>query len=36
LPTVVEITLIVEDETGEELKFVTKTRINLVSELGTI
>lgn len=36
LPQVVEITLIIEDEYGEDLKFVTKTRINLTRELGTI
>lgn len=36
LPQVVEITLIVADEDGQDLKFVTKTRINLTRELGTI
>jgi general secretion pathway protein J len=36
LPSVVEITLVTEDEDGEELTFVTKTRINLNQELGTI
>ncbi len=36
LPTVVEITMIIEDESKEELKFVTKTRINLTLELGRI
>ena len=36
LPLFVEITLIVEDENGKELKFVTKTRLNLTQELGTI
>lgn len=36
LPQVVEITMVVLDENGEELKFVTKTRINLTKELGTI
>jgi hypothetical protein len=32
----VEITLVVTDESGGELRFVTKTRINLTQELGTI
>jgi general secretion pathway protein J len=36
LPTIVEITMIIEDEDKKELKFVTKTRINLVQELGTL
>lgn len=36
LPQVVEITIITLDENGEELKFVTKARINLTRELGTI
>ena len=36
LPTIVEITLVIEDERKQELKFVTKTRINLVQELGTL
>lgn len=36
LPPFVEITMIIEDENGKELKFVTKTRINLTRELGTI
>lgn len=35
LPTLVEITMVINDENGKELKFVTKTRINLVRELGT-
>ncbi|MCK6544933.1 prepilin-type N-terminal cleavage/methylation domain-containing protein [Myxococcota bacterium] len=35
LPSVVEITMVIEDENGKELKFVTKTRINLTRELGT-
>jgi general secretion pathway protein J len=35
LPTLVEITMVIEDENGKELKFVTKTRINLTKELGT-
>ena len=34
LPTLVEITMVIEDENGKELKFVTKTRINLTRELG--
>lgn len=34
LPTLVEITMVIEDENGKELKFVTKTRINLTKELG--
>lgn len=34
LPSVVEITLVIEDEDGKDLKFVTKTRINLTRELG--
>lgn len=33
LPTIVEITLIIEDENRKEMKFVTKTRINLVNAL---
>ena len=36
LPTLVEIKLTILDEGGEELTFVTKTRINLVTELGTL
>lgn len=36
LPTVVEIKLVIEDENGEDLTFITKTRINLSVELGTI
>lgn len=36
LPSVVEITMVTEDEAGEELTFVTKTRINLTEELGTL
>lgn len=36
LPSVVEITMVTEDEYGEELTFVTKTRINLTQELGTL
>ncbi|MGF1510242.1 MAG: type II secretion system protein GspJ [Myxococcota bacterium] len=36
LPSVVEIRLMTEDENGRELTFVTKTRINLDRELGTI
>ncbi len=36
LPEVVEITLIVNDENDEELKFVTKARINLTKELSAI
>lgn len=36
LPTIVEITLVVVNEFGEEQKFLTKTRINLTAELGTI
>jgi prepilin-type N-terminal cleavage/methylation domain-containing protein len=35
LPSLVEITMVIEDEGGKELKFVTKTRINLTKELGT-
>jgi general secretion pathway protein J len=35
LPTLVEITMVIEDENGKELKFVTKTRVNLTKELGT-
>jgi len=33
LPTLVEITMVVEDEDGKELSFVTKTRINLSTSL---
>ncbi|MBI4822506.1 MAG: prepilin-type N-terminal cleavage/methylation domain-containing protein [Deltaproteobacteria bacterium] len=33
LPTIVEIKLVVEDEDGQELPFVTKTRINLPNAL---
>lgn len=36
LPQIVEITMVVLDENGKELKFVTKARINLTRELGTI
>ncbi len=36
LPTIVEIKMTVTDEAGEDLEFVTKTRINLTQELGTI
>jgi len=36
LPTIVEITMVIEDENKKELKFVTKTRINLIQELGTL
>jgi general secretion pathway protein J len=36
LPTLVEITLVTFDEQGEPLTFVTKARINLTAELGTI
>ncbi len=36
LPSVVEITMVIEDEDGKELKFITKTQINLTKELGTI
>lgn len=36
LPSLVEIKLTIEDEGGEDLTFVTKTRINLVTELGTL
>lgn len=36
LPQIVEITLVTTDEDGKDLKFVTKTRINLTRELGTI
>jgi general secretion pathway protein J len=33
LPTIVEITMVIEDENQKELTFVTKTRINLTKEL---
>ncbi len=33
LPTIVEITLVVEDENGKDLSFVTKTRINMPNPL---
>jgi general secretion pathway protein J len=33
LPTIVEITLVVEDEGGKDLTFVTKTRINMPTAL---
>jgi general secretion pathway protein J len=33
LPTIVEITMVIQDERGKDVKFVTKTRINLVREL---
>ncbi|MEQ8278816.1 MAG: type II secretion system protein GspJ [Deltaproteobacteria bacterium] len=36
LPPFVEITMEIEDENGKTLKFVTKTRITLTRELGTI
>lgn len=36
IPQIVEITLVIADEDGKDLKFVTKTRINLFRELGTI
>lgn len=36
LPTLVEIKLTVGDEDGEDMTFITKTRINLVTELGTL
>lgn len=36
LPTLVEISLTVLDEDGKDLKFVTKTRVNLTQELGTL
>ena len=36
LPSIVEITLVILDERGQDLKFVTKTRINLTRELGRI
>ena len=36
LPSIVEITMTTDDENGEELKFVTKTRINLTKQLDPI
>ncbi len=36
LPTIVEITMVIEDENKHEVKFVTKARINLTQELGTL
>ncbi len=36
LPSIVEITMVTEDENGNDLKFVTKTRINLIQELGRL
>ncbi|MEM1026071.1 MAG: type II secretion system protein GspJ [Myxococcota bacterium] len=36
LPSVVEIKLVTRDEEGQELEFVTKTRINLTTELLAI
>ena len=36
LPPIVEIKMVVEDENGKDLNFITKTRINLVRELGRI
>ncbi len=36
LPSIVEITLVLEASDGEELTFVTKTRINMTAEMGTI
>ena len=36
LPQIVEITMVILDENKQELKFVTKARINLTRELGTI
>jgi general secretion pathway protein J len=36
LPPIVEITMVILDENGKELKFVTKARVNLTRELGTI
>ena len=36
LPSFVEITMTVDDENGKELKFVTKTRINLTKQLDPI
>ena len=36
LPSIVEITMVMEDEERREIKFVTKTRINLTQELGTL
>lgn len=34
LPTIVEITMVIEDENGKDVKLLTKTRINLVRELS--
>lgn len=36
LPPFVEIKMVIEDENGQELSFVTKTRVTLTRELGTI
>lgn len=36
LPTFVEITMVVGDEEGKDLQFVTKTRINLTTQLETL
>ena len=36
LPSIVEITMTTKDENGKELKFVTKTRINLTKQLDPI
>lgn len=34
LPSIVEMTMVIEDENGKDLKFVTKTRINLTKEIS--
>lgn len=34
LPSIVEITMVIEDENGKDLTFMTKTRINLLRHLG--
>jgi general secretion pathway protein J len=34
LPTIVEITMVIQDEHGKDVKFMTKTRINLIRQLG--
>ncbi|NJK88598.1 MAG: prepilin-type N-terminal cleavage/methylation domain-containing protein [Myxococcales bacterium] len=36
LPSIVEIRMVTTDEDGKDLTFVTKTRINLTRELGTL
>lgn len=36
LPSLVEINITIEDEDGKDMMFMTKTRINLVTELGTL